>query len=216
MRLLLILSVTFVGVGLSACSTMFERDPRTGYASDSEGTNQAGDFYRERREKNEEDAREDLGYQGRPLSEAEAARLNQRLRLQRLESNLESKRDKQQYYSMRSYMKNDNERIYFLSLGDFETKQRWLANRGLQRDNDTAEPSVAKAIETNDLILGMSEKAVKESWGDPDVVEVAGNPVYGHTRWNYNRQVASGEGFQKQDRIVYFEGGRVTGWETPQ
>jgi hypothetical protein len=69
-------------------------------------------------------------------------------------------------------------------------------------------------IEKNDVSVGMSQKAVTESWGDPDLVEVAGDPIYGNERWRYSRYISSNDGYNKQVRVIYFESGRVVGWET--
>ena len=139
-----------------------------------------------------------------------------RLRLHRMEAQLESKRDRKQYYTVRNLMSNDGERMDFLSLPNYQMKQRWLQTRGFLNQEESYSEPVAKAIEANDISLGMSQKAVRESWGDPDLVETAGNPMYGYERWNYHRFVAGNDGFQKENRIVYFEGGRVVGWETPR
>lgn len=199
--------------GLSACAS-FDRDPRSGYSSyDSGGATR--EFYRERMSRDETDAREELGYGSRPLSSDEQGRLEQRLKLRRMEGELQSKRDRKQYYSARGLMRNDDERMDFLGLPNYQTKQRWLQTRGLLKEEDSYSEPVAKAIEANDISVGMSQKAVRESWGDPDLVESAGNPMYGYERWNYHRFVAGNDGFQKELRVVYFEGGRVVGWETP-
>src|ERR1700677_2974064 len=85
MRILLALCF----LGLSACAT-FERDPRSGYTR-SDTTDSVHEFYQDRGDREETDARDELGYTGRPLNEMEQARLEQRLRLHRMENNLESK-----------------------------------------------------------------------------------------------------------------------------
>ena len=54
---------------------------------------------------------------------------------------------------------------------------------------------------------------MKKSWGLPDSVEVAGNPIYGNERWRYKRYTPSPEGYRLQSRIIYFESGKVAGWE---
>ena len=58
----------------------------------------------------------------------------------------------------------------------------------------------------------MSKRAVQESWGEPERIEVAGNPTYGNERWKYSTYVSSTEGFNEEERMIYFEGGRVVGW----
>jgi hypothetical protein len=200
-------------IGLSACAS-FDRDGRSGYGGTNEAYSRTEDFYNERASKEEVEAREELGLPNRALSDSESQKLDERLRLHRMEAKLESKRDRKQYFAVRNLMRSDREREGFLSLPSYEAKQRWLQNRGLLKEETSYTEPVAKAIEENDITVGMSPKAVKESWGDPDIVETAGDPMYGYERWNYHRFVAGNEGYQKENRIVYFEGGRVVGWET--
>ncbi|MEK6556591.1 MAG: hypothetical protein AABZ31_15180, partial [Bdellovibrionota bacterium] len=69
-------------------------------------------------------------------------------------------------------------------------------------------------IENNDIARGMSRNAVIQSWGNPDMEEFAGNPVYGNERWVYNKQVSTDQGYKQERRLIYFEAGRVVGWET--
>jgi hypothetical protein len=163
-----------------------------------------------------EDAKEELGLGSRPLSDDERIAVESRVRLKRMESRLATKREKKQYYDVRSALNSDRERIYFLSLPTYEARERWAQQRGIGGGGEEvySEP-IAKTIEANDIALGMTQKAVTQSWGDPDAVEVAGNPLYGYERWRYNRYISGNEGYQKELRIVYFEGGRVVGWERP-
>lgn len=204
-----VMAITFLG--LSACA-MIERSPRSGYMTEYESTASANDIYVERRMNVENQAREELGLLGRPLTDPERQALEDRIRLKRLEGKLTTRRDKQQYYGVRSSMRNDRERIYFLSLPTYEARERWADSRGFRAETGHNEET-ARIIEAKDIALGMTQKAVMESWGDPDAVEIAGNPIYGFERWKYNRFVSGQEGYQKEMRIVYFEGGRVVGWE---
>lgn len=207
--------VVLLSLGLSACA-MFDRDPRSGYYREEESSGSARmDLYELRKNTVEAEAREELGLMGRPLSTEERGGLEQRIRLKRLEGQIATRRDKKQYYQIRSLLKNDRERMYFLSLPTYEARERWAANRGLNQKDEVYSDDMAKAIEGNDIALGMTQKAVMESWGDPDAVEVAGSQIYGYERWKYNRYVSGNEGYQKEMRIVYFEGGRVVGWERP-
>lgn len=212
MKIVLILSL----LGLSAC-TMFNRNPRSGYYSyeNEEGYSAQEDLYALRKKTIEGEAREELGLPNRPLSDEERVSLENRLRLKRAEAKLGTKREKRQYYQIRSQLKNDRERMYFLSLPTYEARERFAAVRGLGQKDETYTDDVAKIIESNDIALGMSQKAVTESWGDPDAVETAGDAVYDFERWKYNRYVSGNDGYQKEMRIVYFEGGRVVGWERP-
>jgi hypothetical protein len=198
-------------LGLSACAIL-ERDPRSGYASEEEFSAQSENLALERRVKDVNDVKEELGYGGRALGDGEREVVDRRMRLKRLEANIPSKREKKQYFNVRSALKNDSERIYFLSLPSFEARERWAQNRGLGNQEGYSD-SLAATIEANDISLGMTQKAVSESWGDPDAIESAGNPLYGYERWKYNRYISGSDGYQKELRIVYFEGGHVVGWE---
>ncbi|MBX3021545.1 MAG: hypothetical protein KF799_07700 [Bdellovibrionales bacterium] len=202
-------------LGLSACA-MLERSARSGYYETYEGDGgRAADIYEMKRQNVQSEAREELGMQGRPLNDGESEAVETRVRLKRMETKLASKRDKKQYYNVRGALKNDRERLYFLSLPTYEARERWAASRGLGAQDEVRSEEMAKVIEGNDIALGMSQKGVLESWGDPDAIEAAGNPLYGYERWKYNRYVSGNEGYQKEMRIVYFEGGRVVGWERP-
>lgn len=200
-------------LGLSACALM-DRSERSGYAFETE-TSSAPDLYRQKQINVEYDAREELGFLGRPLSEDERRALEYRIRLKRQEGKIATKREKKQYFEVRSALKSDRERLAFLALPTYEARARFAQSRGLGLQEESYSDEVAKVIESNDIALGMSQKGVMESWGDPDAVETAGNAIYGFERWKYNRYVSGAEGYQKEMRIVYFEGGRVVGWERP-
>jgi hypothetical protein len=68
-------------------------------------------------------------------------------------------------------------------------------------------------VSAKDIVVGMPNDIVRRSWGSPDSIDVAGNPLYGNERWRYKRQMPSSEGYRLQSRIVYFEAGKVVGWE---
>lgn len=203
-------------LGLSACA-LISRSSRSGYAfEDGDQPIKSMTIYEQKQASVEEDAREELGLNSRPLTDDERRAVEDRVKLKRMEAALATKREKKQYFNVRSQLRSDRERIYFLSLSTFEARERWAQIRGLGASSEeTVSEEVTKTIESNDIALGMSQKAVMQSWGDPDAVEVAGNPLYGYERWRYNRYISGNEGYQKELRIVYFEGGRVVGWERP-
>lgn len=209
--LLLVIGVS----GLTACS-LLQRHPSSGYTDfDAEHRWTSEKLSAEKKQYEEELAREEFGWSSsRPLNEMEAKTLNHRLHLNRLESKLETNREKRQYYRYKGLMLDDQERIHFLNLPTVEARERWAANRGHTTEEDGYPDHIAELIEKNDVTVGMSQKAVVESWGDPDIVEVAGNPVYGNERWRYSKYLSSNEGYQKVDRYLYFESGRLVGWET--
>jgi hypothetical protein len=211
MRILLIIAC----LGLSACAAL-SRSQHSGYAYDeyNGSAERPLDLYEQKQMSVNDDAKEELGLGSRPLSDDESRAVEGRVRLKRMETALQTKREKKQYYNLRAALKNDRERIYFLSLPTYEARERWAQSRGLGGE-ETYSDDVAKVIESNDIALGMSQKAVTQSWGDPDAVEVAGNPLYGYERWKYNRYISGNEGYSKELRVVYFEGGHVVGWERP-
>ncbi len=192
--------------GLNACSHIERR-------YESQKNEYGHPSYHPTNSRFEVEAREELGLGSGYLSSYDRARVQERVYLKELENRLESRAEKAQYFQIKSSLRNDAERIQFLLLGSREAKARWITTRGLNRQ-DTHTEEIAKAIESKDIALGMSEKAVRESWGDPDLIEVAGDPVYGYKRWRYQKMASGNDGYQREQRAVYFEGGRVVGWET--
>src|SRR5262249_28898049 len=121
MRYLIVLGL----FGLSACAAL-NRNPRSGYAYDEyDQPTSAQDLYQQREARVEEEAREELGYSSRELTEDERAAIETRIRLKRMESHLVNKREKKQYYEVRSLLRSDRERLNFLSLPTFEARERW-------------------------------------------------------------------------------------------
>jgi hypothetical protein len=72
---------------------------------------------------------------------------------------------------------------------------------------------IQDAIESGHLVVGMKMMDVLSVWGRPRDIESAGDPNLGHQKWTYSDSL-----FQhmqlKPSRVVYFESGRVIGWET--
>ena len=60
----------------------------------------------------------------------------------------------------------------------------------------------------------MQKEDVKESWGDPDTVEIAGHPRLENERWRFSVPVTTPEGYQIEERLVIFEAGKVVGWQS--
>lgn len=133
--------------------------------------------------------------------------------LKKLEARLEGKRERDQYFKNKPYMKSDRDRIEFLSLDNYDDRNHWLTAHGVFGTETPNAPEIQALIEINDITVGMTKQAVRDSWGEPELVEVAGNPLYGNERWAYREQLPSSEGFQTEKRMVYFEAGRVIGWD---
>jgi hypothetical protein len=105
------------------------------------------------------------------------------------------------------------ERAEFLKLKNKAARERWIRAQGIQQSSRTFDRSIASAIQEGDVVIGMPKEAVRESWGDPELVEVAGSTNSGNERWKYSREIASADGYQTEERLIYFERGRVVGWE---
>lgn len=65
----------------------------------------------------------------------------------------------------------------------------------------------SRAIESRDVVLGMTRQQVMSSWGEPQQREVAGTNSTGHERWTYGSRYSL-----NGNRVVIFENGRVAGW----
>ena len=64
------------------------------------------------------------------------------------------------------------------------------------------------------LILGMTMEEVVNTWGRPHEIEVAGQSDLQNERWRYST-TAVRDWHLRPERVVYFEKGRVVGWEAP-
>ena len=134
--------------------------------------------------------------------------------IRKLERNLTSRRDVELYSRTLPLLANAEERIEFLSLPDLETRKEWIqANRIFARAQ-ASQKEFSSIVSSKDIALGMTESLVKASWGDPDQVEVSGHPLFKNQRWKYIQQQPSQDGFITEKRTVYFEAGRVVGWDT--
>lgn len=116
-----------------------------------------------------------------------------------------------QYEKYQHRFSNISERIYYLRLSPAE-RESYLQSRGFVEPVAFKEsrPVVTpherlSANRFTDVSLGMSKDDVRYTWGRPSRVEVAGNPSNENERWLYNMNGAA--------RYIYFESGRVEGWE---
>lgn len=130
------------------------------------------------------------------------------------EKRLTTKQEKQMYSKLLPWFIDDEERITFLSQPSFESKQEWIQSSGILSRQNQLGQKYKKTIDNQDIAIGMPNELVKKSWGDPVQVETSGNPLYRNEKWKYIRNVSSSEGFKQERRVVYFENGKVVGWET--
>lgn len=209
-----LIAIGFVFTSLSACNFL-SRHPDSGYSYNGHLTPLHQQLEVERKAHKEAQARQELGLsKSSYLSEYQSMALNRRMKVQNEEKHLTTYREKKQYYFYKPLLKNDRERLYFLKLPSIDAKERFVQSRGLASVAKDLNGDVANLIEDNDISVGMTKQAVRESWGDPDLKEIAGNEVYGNVRWRYSKYVSSESGYQRETRYVYFENGVVSGWES--
>jgi hypothetical protein len=160
------------------------------------------------------EAYEELGMtSASKLSSQERDAVLTKSRLIRLERSLVTTKEREQYYNYRPYLPDDGEKITFLELPTVEARDKYAMAKGIYFKNPKFSPDVREAVQNSDIILGMPKEAVIQSWGEPEVMEVAGSALYGNERWKYVEFVTTQEGYQREERIVYFQNGKVAGWE---
>lgn len=136
-----------------------------------------------------------------------------RTRLKQLENALSTKKETEQYSKALPWFQNEDERIEFLQLPGFEARQKWLVRQGFSSRATVTQSQMKDLVEAQDIALGMPQNLVRQAWGEPDNVEVSGNPQFKNERWRYNRYVSTQDGYKPEKKLVYFEGGKVVGWE---
>lgn len=206
-----------LALSLWSCG-LISRHPQSGYFGTGMGNDtpsQAKDFYQQRQIQRETEAREELGYSlHSELSEGDQLKLNQRLTLKKWEESIPTQKEKNHYYHYKGLLPNDLARITFLQIPTLEQREAWANKVNLIEDEKEGyTEEMAKIIENNDIVIGMTQNAVTESWGDPDIKEVAGNHIYHNECWKYSKFVPSEEGYRREVRHIYFESGKVVGWE---
>lgn len=202
--MILIFALLFAG-----CSH-FNRSPQSGYGLKSS-------HFATRSPAQTESSKQvlrELGLSPQALNNREFRQLYQEhLELRELEKTLVNEREKRQYYEQMPYFRDKKMQIDFLKQPGFFARQNWLMQNKMNWQGDANQRELEKLAEEKDISLGMTQELVRRSWGKPDAIEVAGNPLYRNERWIYQGYQASSEGYELQSRRVYFEGGRVVGWD---
>lgn len=147
------------------------------------------------------------------FNEAERKDVLNRRKLRQLERRLDSSRERLNYSKVLPYLSTDQEKIDYLTIPSLEGRQSW-ANRNKIWGREKTNPDLVAVADAKDIAVGMSQELVRQSWGEPNLVEQSGNPVYKNERWKYVRELPTLNGYKRQKRYVYFEAGRVVGWET--
>lgn len=141
------------------------------------------------------------------------ARLSTKTRLKQLENGIRTKKEMDQYSRVLPYLKSETERIEFLELADYEARQKWLNQKNFMDRPKQAQETMQELVDAQDIAVGMPQNLVKKAWGDPEHIEVSGNPQFRNERWRYSKYISTPEGYKLERKSVYFEGGRVAGWE---
>jgi hypothetical protein len=131
-----------------------------------------------------------------------------------LEKTLKTQKEKEQYARVLPWLKDDSEKIEMLSLKSTQQRQNWIIEKNIWQRAQRPSEGQKKLIQNNDIGLGMPMDFVRQAWGEPQSIEVSGNPALRNERWRYSRQVSTADGFKQEKRFVYFENGRVAGWDT--
>lgn len=133
--------------------------------------------------------------------------------LKSLENSLSSKKEMEQYSKALPLLDGPEERIEFLSLPGFEARQEWINQNRVSERSKQIGLSFEQVVKDQDIAIGMPQNLVRQSWGEPDSVEVSGNPVFKNERWRYFKYVSTMDGYKNEKKTVYFEAGKVVGWD---
>lgn len=156
----------------------------------------------------------EIGFDPRKkLTEEQKQQVEKRKKLRYYERSLDSQKERVQYSKVLPWLKSDDEKLDYLTIPSIEGRQAWInQNKIWSRSKELK--GYIDVMESQDIAIGMPADYVKKAWGDPDNVETSGNPIYKNERWKYLKQVSTPQGYRQERRLVYFEGGRVVGWET--
>ncbi len=147
------------------------------------------------------------------LTEEEKKQIENRKRVRTLERSLDSQKERLQYSKVLPWFKNDDEKLDYLTIPSIEGRQAWI-NRNKIWTRAKNLKGFVDVMESQDIAVGMPADYVRKSWGEPTNIEASGNPIYKNERWKYLKQVSTPQGYRQEKRYIYFEGGRVVGWET--
>ena len=133
--------------------------------------------------------------------------------LQKLEDKLNTRQEIEQYSKALPWFENEQERIEYLEKPNFAAKQKWITEKKLFSRSASLLKKFQPIIEAQDIAMGMPQDYVRRAWGEPEKIEVAGNPAFKNEKWTYSKFVSSIDGYKKEGKVVYFEGGKVNAWE---
>ncbi len=147
------------------------------------------------------------------MSPDDLTKIEQRKKLRGLERSLDSQKERYNYSKVLPWLKDDEEKVEYLSIPSIEGRQVWVNKKQIwKRAKSTKD--YQEIMESMDIAIGMPTDFVRKAWGEPEAIDHSGNPVYKNERWKYNKQISTPNGYRQEKRYVYFEGGRIVGWET--
>ncbi|WP_347356973.1 hypothetical protein [Bdellovibrio sp.] len=205
--------VFVAAMALSGCANL-HRSTESGYAGSPQDIRYSDQSDRGTYDRETRQTAYELGKDPANLSGKDIQEIRNRQQIRQLERSLSSRKEREQYSKILPWLKSDAEKIDFLSVPSIEGRQQWINRNNIWSRSQAPHEEMKGLIETQDIAVGMPQDYVKRSWGDPMSVEVSGNPIYKNERWKYQKFVSAPEGYRKETRYVYFEGGRVVGWET--
>lgn len=147
------------------------------------------------------------------LSAEDLAAIEKRKKVRYLERTLDSQKERLNYSKILPWLQNDDEKVSYLLIPSIEGRQSWINKNKIWKRAQSLR-DFNDLVDDLDIAAGMPSDYVKKSWGEPVLIEHSGNPIYKNERWKYFKQVSTPNGYRQEKRYVYFEGGRVVGWET--
>lgn len=136
------------------------------------------------------------------------------IRIRNHERQLKSQREKELYSKLLPWFRNEDEKLDYLSLPTLREKQEWAHDKKVWNRAKNPSNEFQNLMQNQDIAIGMPMDYVQKSWGDPFSRENSGNPLYKNEKWIYMRSFSTQDGYKNEKRTVYFEGGKVVGWET--
>ncbi len=136
------------------------------------------------------------------------------MQIRLFEKQMKNKREIEHYSKLLPWFRSDQERLDYLRLGDFGDKQQWALDKKMWSRSQSPNETMKTMIITGDIAIGMPMDYVLKAWGTPQARETSGHPLFKNEKWKYLKQISTREGYKQEKRLVYFEGGRVVGWET--
>lgn len=135
-------------------------------------------------------------------------------RIVELEKRLLSQREKEHYSRLLPWFESKDERLNYLAEPNLTEKEKFAQTFGLWRRAQNPSATTLALVRSQDIALGMPQVYVRQAWGEPQKIEISGDPYFKNERWKYVRQVTTPQGFRQEKRTVFFEGGQVAGWDT--